>query len=89
MFIKSKLSFPRHLIFRYKKSIKGIVVFWVFSPFGIIKKILSDLFYIKKTQYYLVFYFSIKKRGVPSIKTQFTLLKNLFIGISRGYRLSV
>lgn len=88
MLAKYKLRFPKNLLLKWKKSIKNTMVFWIFSPFGLTKKILADLFFIKKKEILTLFFFFNKKKK-DLILTQLTLLKNTFIGISRYYRLEL
>jgi ribosomal protein L6P/L9E len=90
MLVKKQILFPKHLLLNLKKSIQNIIVFWIYSPFGVIKKVLADLFFFKKG-YYLTLFFFLKnnRRGKDSALTQTTLLSNAFVGLSRKYRIDI
>jgi ribosomal protein L6P/L9E len=90
MIVKKYLFLPKHLLLNLKKSIQNIIIFWIFSPFGVIKKVLSDLFFLQKGEQ-LILYFFLKqlRSGKESVLTQTTLLSNVFVGISRKYRIDL
>jgi hypothetical protein len=90
MLLKKQISFPKHLLLNLKKSIQNIIIFWIYSPFGVIKKVLSDLFFFKKG-HYLTFFFILQNKRLEkdSILTQTTLLSNAFVGLSRKYRIDI
>jgi ribosomal protein L6P/L9E len=90
MLVKRQISFPKHLLLNFKKSTQNITVFWIYSPFGVIKKVLSDLFFFDKGYYLSLFFFVENSRlARESVLTQTTLLHNAFIGISRRYRIDL
>jgi ribosomal protein L6P/L9E len=90
MLVKRQLSVPKHLLLNFKKSIQNTTVFWIYSPFGVIRKVMSDLFFFERG-FYLTLYFYIKnnKLSRDSVSTQTTLMRNSFIGISRFYRIDL
>jgi ribosomal protein L6P/L9E len=90
MLVKKQIYFPKYLLLQLKKSTQNNIVFWIYSPFGVIKKVMSDLFFLTRG-YYLTMYFSIKKNKLnrESVLTQITLLRNSLIGISRRYRIAL
>jgi len=90
MLVKKQIFFPKHLLLNLKKSIQNIIVFWIYSPFGITKKVLSDLFFFEQG-YYLTLFFFLKKNQLErdSVLTQMTLLSNAFVGLSRKYRIDI
>jgi len=90
MLVKKKIFLPKHLLLNLKKSIQNVLVFWIYSPFGLVKKSLSDLFFFSRG-YYLTLFFFLKKNQLDkdSARTQATLLSNLFIGVSRKYRIDL
>jgi ribosomal protein L6P/L9E len=90
MIVKKQLFLPKHLLLHLKKSIKSTIIFWIYSPFGVIKKVLSDLFFLSRGEQ-LVFYFYLKTQRLDreSVLTQTVLLSNAFIGISRKFRVDL
>jgi ribosomal protein L6P/L9E len=89
MLIKKHLFLPKHLLIQLKKSIKSIIIFWVYSPFGVIKKMLSDLFFLKRQKDLVLFFLLKRRRQHDSVLTQTTLLSNAFVGISRKFRIDL
>jgi ribosomal protein L6P/L9E len=90
MLVKKQIFLPKHLLLNLKKSIQNIIIFWIYSPFGVIKKVLSDLFFFKRG-YYLTLFFFLKNSRLEreSVLTQTTLLSNAFVGLSRKYRIDI
>jgi ribosomal protein L6P/L9E len=90
MLVKKQIFFPKHILLNLKKSIQNTLVFWIYSPFGVIRKVLSDLFFFTKG-YYLTLFFFLKKSRLnrDSVVTQAALLSSAFIGISRKYRIDI
>jgi large subunit ribosomal protein L6 len=64
-------------------------IFWFFSPNGVIKKVLSDLYFFKKDATFLTFFFLPTKKDKYNITTELCLLRNSFIGISRLFKLEL
>lgn len=88
--VKSKIFIPKCLLLKYKKSIKNIIIVWLFSPFGLIKKALSDLYKIKRSEFLTLFFFYNQKIAKNlSLTTQTRLLQNTLVGLSRCYRLEL
>jgi hypothetical protein len=90
MLVKKQIFLPKHLLLNLKKSTQNIIVFWIYSPFGVIKKVLSDLFFFKRGDY-LTLYFVLKSKQMAqdAVLTQTTLLSNAFVGLSRKYRIDI
>jgi hypothetical protein len=91
MLVKHPIFFPTHLLLHLKKSIQNTIIFWIYSPFGVIKKVLSELFFLKREGNQLLFYFFVikPKSGRDAVLTQTTLLSNIFVGLSRKYRIDL
>jgi ribosomal protein L6P/L9E len=89
MLVKHKIFFPKYLLLNLKKSIQNIIVFWIYSPFGLVKKVLSDLFFFRREDNLTLYFFMKNRRFGDSVLTQATLLSNAFIGISRRYRIDL
>jgi hypothetical protein len=90
MLVKKNVFLPKHLLLHLKKSIQNIIIFWIYSPFGVIKKALSDLFFLKRGEG-LGLYFFLKTRRLDreAVLTQTTLLSNAFVGVTRKYRIDI
>ena len=91
MLVKFDLLYPKHVLLKFKKSINRITIFWIFSPFGLVKRLFADLFFIKRG-YFLSFFYKetvINRKRKSAILSQLTLLKNDFVGISKSFRLMV
>jgi hypothetical protein len=90
MIVKKQIFFPKHLLLNLKKSTLNIIVFWIYSPVGVIKKVLSDFFFLIRGEGLTLFFF-LKKNCLEkdSVLTQASLLSNSFVGVSRKYRIDV
>ena len=89
MLVRKQLFLPPYLLINLKKSTQNILIFWVYSPFGLIKKTLSDLFFFTRGKSLTLFFFLRKNLEKDSVLTQTTLLRNIFVGLSRKYRISI
>ena len=91
MIVKTDIFLPCHLLYKLKQSTRDCITLWIYSPFGILKKVVSDLFFFKKTSGCLTLYFVFQKRLLEKAATltQVTLLRNSFIGLSRKHRVAL
>lgn len=84
MLVKFKVYFSKYILVKSIK-VKNLVIFWCYSPNGVVKFTFDHFIWLKRANNYVYFFFKEHKNNFIQVR----LFKNLILGLLRKYRIEL